>query len=73
MPRTDAAEILAHSKVQHAIGDLIAEAARETGIADKHGQRMRLAIVERIAEGSPIDSAIRLVEAVQEATLDGGD
>lgn len=69
MPKTEIADILAHAKVQHAIGDLVQEAARLTGIQDKHGQKMRLAIVSRIAEGSPIDSAIRLVEAVQEATL----
>lgn len=69
MPKTEPADVLAHAAVQHAIGDMIAEAARLTGVADKHGQKMRIAIVERIAEGSPIDSAIRLVNAVQETTI----
>lgn len=69
MPRTEPADVLAHAKVQHAIGDMILEAARLTGIQDKHAAKMRLAIVGRIAEGSPIKSAIALVTAVQEATL----
>lgn len=69
MPRTEPADVLAHSTVQHAIGDMIAEAARLTGVQDKHGQKMRLALVERIAEGYPIDSAVRLVEAIRNATI----
>lgn len=69
MPRTEPADVLAFSNVQAAIGAMIREAARETGVADKHGDRMAKAIVDRIAEGSPIDSAVRLVDAVQEATV----
>lgn len=64
----DAADILAFANVQHAIGDLIQQAARETGVADKHAARMRLAIVDRIASGSPVEPAIALVTAVQEAS-----
>lgn len=71
MPKTEIADVLAHSKVQHAIGDLLLEAAKLTGVADRHAQKMRLAIVERIAEGMPIASAITLVEAIQEATING--
>lgn len=67
MPRTEPASILAFATVQHAIGDIILAAARETGVAEKYAQKMRLAIVERIAEGSPVDPAIRLVDAIQDA------
>ncbi len=62
----DTAEVLAFAVVQEAIGKLIVEAARETGIADRHAQKMRLSIVSRIAEGSPVESAIRLVDVIRE-------
>lgn len=69
MPRTEPADVLAFSNVQGAIGNLIRDAARETGIADKYGDKMARAIVDKIAEGSPIGSAIALVAAIQEATI----
>lgn len=69
MPRTEPADVLAFSNVQQAIGDLILGAAREVGIADKYAAKMRNAVVDRIAEGSPVEPAIRLVTAIQEATI----
>lgn len=73
MPRTEPADVLAMTNVQRAIGDVIREAAREVGIADKYGDKMARAITDRVAEGAPVDSVIRLVTTIQEATLDGGD
>lgn len=66
MPRTEPATVLAFATVQHAIGDIILAAARETGIADKYAAKMRTAVVDRIAEGSPVEPAIRLVDAIQD-------
>lgn len=68
-PKQEPADILAFANVQHAIGDLIQEVARDTGIADRHALRMRTLIVDRIASGSPVDSAIRLVQVINEATI----
>jgi hypothetical protein len=60
----EAADILAFANVQHAIGDLIQQVARESGIADKHASRMRIQIVDRISSGSPVEPAIALVDAI---------
>lgn len=75
MPRQDAADILRFAAVQHAIGDIILAAARETGVADKYAQRMRAAVVDRIAEGSPVPPAIKLVESIRDclAPIEGDD
>lgn len=72
MPRptkNDPADILAFANVQHAIGDLIQQVARESGIADKHAARMRIQIVDRISSGSPVEPAIKLVQAIMDAYI----
>lgn len=61
---TEAADILAFANVQHAIGDLIQQVARESGIADKHAARLRIQIIDRLASGSPVEPATVLVEAI---------
>lgn len=66
---TEAADVLAFANVQHAIGDLIQQVARESGIADKHASRMRIQIVDRISSGSPVEPAIALVTAIQDASI----
>lgn len=71
MPKSkqEPADVLAFANVQNAIGDLVQEVARDTGVATRHALRMRTAIIDRIASGSPVQSAIRLVTVVQEAMI----
>lgn len=69
MPKTEPADVLKFATVQTAIGDIIIHAAREVGIADKYAGKMRAAVLDRVVEGSPVEPAIRLVDAVQEATI----
>lgn len=66
--RNEIADVLAYSTVQKAIRQMIEEAAALSGVNKAAGQRMAIGVVDRIVKGEPVDSAIALVRAIQEAS-----
>lgn len=66
----ETSEILARLDVQTAIGNIIAAAATDAGIAPAHVYRIRAAYLDRIEQGMPVPSAIALVETVRAVVRD---
>lgn len=69
--RQDPAEVIAFTNVQAAIGKVIETAMTDAGIAPHHAIRTSLSYQSKLATGAPIESAVKLVTAIQEATIHG--
>jgi hypothetical protein len=62
----EVSEILANGAVRLALGNLAADAARQSGVASHHAIRISLTLQSRLATGAPNHAAIKVVEAIRD-------